>query len=325
MPNPFDLLCLDEDGALMAPVVAKKTAPAAAATAAPPAKKASDVAAKASPQKEGRMDGERKGKEARPQTNDDAKPRAPAQPSAEEPALPDRRDRGAALRGGRHPAPPANRNFDRHSRDGRKHEGEKRQYAGKGNWGNPTDAAGEAVAAAVTGEEAPVAAAAAAEGVEGEAVERAPAASSYMTMAQFLAGQEKKKPSIAVPTMRSANDGAKIAGEVLKKSNDMYFITAKPAAAVATKPEHPQKSSAAPAKKALAGKTFSLQELNAVVPGGLARPPRPARAEESGRDEKRDAGRSSRSTEVRVNEAPSGPAFKKANINTKDEAAFPAL
>lgn len=269
------------------------------------------------------MDGERKGKETRPQTTGDAKPRAPAQPSGEEPALPDRRDRGAALRGGRHPAPPANRNFDRHSRDGRKHEGEKRQYAGKGNWGNPTDATGEAVAAAATGEEASVAIAAA-EGVESETVERAPAASPYMTMAQFLAGQEKKKPSVAAPTMRSANDGAKIAGEVLKKSNDMYFITAKPAAAPA-KPERTQKSAVAPAKKVLAGKTFSLQELNAVVPGGLARPPRPARAEESGRDEKRDAGRSGRNTEVRVNEAPSGPAFKKANINTKDEAAFPAL
>lgn len=302
MSNRFDLLFLDEDGAPVVQAVTKKAVPQAAAE-----KKTASAGKTSSPaKKDGRMEGERKEKDA-------GANRSQGRPqqitSATE--LADRPER-SAHRGGRRPAA-SNGSLDRHSRSGRKHEGEKRQYSGKGNWGNPTDAT-EAVAEANVATEETVAAASE---ETAEAVEEVPVASPFMTLGQFMAEQEKKKPAVAAPAARAANDGAKVTGEVVKKTDDMFFITpkgaAKAAAASAAAGKKQEKSTTSGATK------FSLQELNAVIPGGLARPPRPVREE----TEQRRGGRNN-TTARRNAELPTAP-VKKAFINTKDEASFPSL
>lgn len=305
MSNRYDLLFLDEDGAPVAPAVTKKPAAAVKATSTQaPAKPAAQPAAS-----KGRMENERKGKESNRKA-----PRAGEIESAAE--LPERPNRGVARRGGRQAATnqPA-RNYDRHSRHGQKEGGEKRQYAGKGNWGNPRDPA-EAEAEAA---EAAVAVAAADAEEAGEAAEAVPAPSPFMTLGQYLAEQEKKKPAVAAPKARAANDGAKINAEVVKKTDDMYFQTTKAA------PAATGKAAAAP-KAAAAAKTatkFSLQELNAALPGGINRPPRPAREEASPQKQRSARGTGRRfenNTEKSTQQA--RPAFK---ANLKDAAAFPSL
>jgi hypothetical protein len=198
--------------------------------------------------------------------------------------------------------------MDRHSRDGRKHEGEKRQYAGKGNWGKPIDA--EAVA--VEGEAAPA--------VEGEAVVAAeedvviieePVA-PVMTLAQFMAEQEKKKPAVPLSAVRKV-EGVK--GEVLKKTDDVFFQTAKPAPAAAKKVEKKTApAAAAPAK-------LTLQELNKIIPGGIARPPR---EEREPREEKGGKFAGKNGFKKPATAASSAPA-KKTFINVTDSKAFPTL
>lgn len=299
MANRFDLLFTDEDG----------SAPIAKAPVAAP-KKAVATEAKAAPAK-GRMEGASQGKDARPQSANKGVNRTSTpvtlNAKGEEVALPDRPDRGAAMRGGRHAAPSGPRSMDRHSRDGRKHEGEKRQYAGKGNWGKPIDA--EAVA--VEGEAAPA--------VEGEAaavdddvvVIEEPVA-PVMTLAQFMAEQEKKKPTVALSAVRKV-EGVK--GEVLKKTDDVFFQTAKPAPAAAAKKVEKKgaPAAAAPAK-------LTLQELNKIIPGGIARPPR---EEREPREEKggKFAGKNGFKKPAAASSAPA----KKTFINVTDAKAFPTL
>lgn len=291
MSNRFDLLSIDEDGS--API-------AKVAVAAP--KKAVATEAKAAPSK-GRMEGGAKGKESRPQSSNKGENRSSTPVSlnanGEEVALPDRPDRGAAMRGGRHAAPSGPRSMDRHSRDGRKQEGEKRQYAGKGNWGKPTD--GEA--AAVEGEATPVL-----EGETGEEVVEEPVA-PVMTFAQFSAEQEKKKPTAVLAAVRKV-DGVK--GEVLKKTDDVFFQTAKPTAAVAAKKAEKKSAPAAPSK-------LSLQELNKIIPGGIAKLPR---EEREPREDK--GGKFAAKNGIKKNVAAAVP-VKKTVININDAKAFPTL
>jgi len=307
MSNPFDLLFLDEDGAPVVQTVTKKPF-ATAPTTTTQTKKTQST--QTTPK--GRMDGDRKGKEAGPQTVSPSK--GPRTNAGEDSALPDRPNRGAAQRGGRRPAPPANRNFDRHSRDGRKPEGEKRQFSGKGNWGNPADAA-EANTEASIATEATVASPVS-EQEETVASEEQVAENPYMTLEQFLAEQEKKKPAVSAPAARAANDGAKVDGEVVKETDDMFFITAKGAAAQ-------QKNVAAvvAGKKEKSANKFSLQELNAVVPGGLARPPRPIREER----EDRRGPKSGRAPRLNNKDNNSHDQPKNSFVNIKDSESFPSL
>lgn len=309
MSNRYDLLFLDEDGAPVAPTMTKKPAVATKATTTEaPAKAAAQPAAS-----KGRMENDRKGKESNRKA-----PRAGEIESAAE--LPERADRGVARRGGRQAATnQPTRNFDRHSRAANKEGGEKRQYAGKGNWGNPRDPAEAEAEAAVAA--SPVEGEEAAAAVDAE-FESVPAPIPFITLSQFLAEQEKKKPTVATPAVRAANDGAKINAEVVKKTDDMYFQSAKAAPAATGKAVKaaPAKAAAAPAKAAT---KFSLQELNAALPGGINRLPRAAREEASapqGQRPARATGRRLENNTEKIQEA--RPAFK---ASLKDSSAFPTL
>lgn len=291
----------------MAPTATKKVAPAASASKTSTSVK---VASESAPSK-GRMEGDRKGKESNGHQGR-GKPSSAIESAAE---LPERADRGAARRGGRQAATnQPTRNLDRHSRMANKEGGEKRQYGGKSGWGNPADAK-EAVAEA---NEATAVSPAAED--DSAVVEETPAA-NYMTLGQYLAEQEKKKPAVAAPKARSANDGAKVAGEVVKKDQDMYFQTAKPVVNNAK----PTKAAAAKPVAAAAAKStkFSLQELNAVIPGGLARPPRPVR-EESSQAQRGGRQQGGRRFENNASKPEAvAPTAKAANL--KDDRAFPTL
>ncbi len=296
--NRFELLAIEDDGT---PVKQQVVTPkkAASATQSSP-KKTSDKPASAS---KGKMEGDSRGKSAKPEATG---------VQGEEPALPDRPDRGAALRGGRRPAPPTNRNFDRHSRSGRKQEGEKRQYSGKGNWGNPTDAAAEAVATEET------TTAAVENGAEEFVVVEETATTPFITLDQYLA--EKKKPVVAVPSARAANDGAKIDGEVVKKTEDLYFQSSKPTATTAATAAGKKKQEKPAATK------LTLQQLNAVIPGGINRPPRPAREEnptprKDTRGSRNNGPRRGGNRDFRS----AAPSRQVSNVNIKDAASFPAL
>lgn len=295
----------------MAPVAAKKAAPAVAASKTSTSVK---TASESAPSK-GRMEGDRKGKESTGHQGR-GKPTSTIESAAE---LPGKSNNGPARRGGRQAANnQPTRNLDRHSRMANKEGGEKRQFGGKSGWGNPADAK-EAVAEAV--EATAVSPAAADE--DAVVIEEAPAA-NYMTLGQYLAEQEKKKPAVSAPKARSANDGAKVAGEVVKKDQDMYFQTAKPVVnKAATKA--PAKAAAKPAAAPAAKSTkFSLQELNAVIPGGLARPPRPVREESQSSSSQRGGRQGGRRFENNASKPEAiAPAAKAANL--KDDRAFPSL
>ncbi|KAJ3130714.1 hypothetical protein HK101_004968, partial [Irineochytrium annulatum] len=127
------------------------------------------------------------------------------------------------------------REFDRHSANAR-YDGEKKDVAGKGSWGNPVTAEGEAAkdseavegdAPKENGEEAGKADAAAAPAPEPE--------ENFKTLEQYIAEREASKPAPAV-TARKANEGSddaqwKDAVVVHKKEEDEYFSANKGAKA----------------------------------------------------------------------------------------------
>jgi hypothetical protein len=136
--------------------------------------------------------------------------------------------------------------MDRHSRSGRKGEGEKHQNVGKGSWGRATDSA-------LPEEERNVAD----EAIEGETAEVPKPA--YKTVSQFLAEQEelqKRLSSRSQLNVRRANEGVEIDDmEVIRKGEQNLVIGKNPQA---------KKSAASP--KEPVKKTLSLQELNKILP-----------------------------------------------------------
>ncbi|KAJ3317673.1 hypothetical protein HDU76_001092 [Blyttiomyces sp. JEL0837] len=147
-------------------------------------------------------------------------------------------------RGGRGGAPARGREFDRHSANPR-HDGEKKDVAGKGSWGNPVTA--EEEAAKDVKEEG----AAVAEGANGKTTEEAakevvPAEpeEQLVTLDKYLAEVAAKKPALAVAP-RKANDGADDNqwkdAVVLKKEEEELFAGKQKAKKVAAPKEKPVK------------------------------------------------------------------------------------
>lgn len=92
------------------------------------------------------------------------------------------------------------RQYDRHDGTGRAHEGDKKQGAGKGNWGKPEDAIADA--------NAPVTDEAAAAAAPVEQTPKEPEV-HQKTLDEYLAEKKAAKPAIQAPKKRLANEGEK--------------------------------------------------------------------------------------------------------------------
>lgn len=210
---------------------------------------------------------------------------------------------------------------DRHSRTGRKHDGEKRMNGGKGSWGRATDAAPDAGAAPEQAAPASVSVEEGAEGVEGveteTAVETAPSQPARLTFAQYQA--QLKKP-VSVPALERRQVASLAAdAQVIKKAEDVFVFPE-----IVRKKAVPgvSASSAAPAPAAidltkyLSIKSVPSQPSSSASPSD--RPSAPGRGPR--RDERRPYRTTSTSTSASTDAT---PAVHKLNLN--DSRSFPTL
>ncbi|KAK6534224.1 hypothetical protein TWF281_005555 [Arthrobotrys megalospora] len=241
-----------------------------------------------------------------------------SKPTDQQGGLRERGDRGGRGRGGRGGR---GREFERHSGTGRL-DTDKQVSQG---WGNnksewTEEQAGENIAQAEAADEAPVAAAPAAEGEQAEATEAAaPVAEPEpedhsKSFAQYQAELESRGPVEELPEARRANEGARdnkkwaAAKELVKEEDEEYFVGGK----------SKQKKSKSRAEKAVVEIDHGFVDPRSLRRGSGDRGGR------GGRGGARGGDRPFRGGPGR-GEFRGGRGGQRGGLNVSDESAFPSL